>query len=768
MVSYCNLTSHEWELDMRSLPTFPRCSTNIAILICSLLGSARAQTITTVTNGASFVPGEIAPGSISTIFGTNLSSGTAQATGTSWPTSLGGLTVFVNGVAVPLNHVSPTQITFQAPNNALGGQPTKWDSLNISYQGGAGPFTAFTASASAPGIFAGPNGWAIIQNQDLGINAADNPAAAGSYVTVNLTGIGAVDNPVAEGTSTPDSPRSRATAPVTATIGGVNAKVAFAGLRPGYVGLAQASIQIPNMPPGAYPLTITVGSAVSNSAMIAVSGGTVSPQYLLTSIAGEGVSGSPSTGSSSNAPGTTMPYSYAPMNGYAAAVEVDGTLSPLSGAVTTDADHWVWAFGQPLIGTDFPGYITAPNDPTVIPYPQFYGNRPSSQTVRVANPYCALQSNVIAYQRSFLGSFPMPAVTGAPLPGSIQRGVQLKDFWNPPGFGSVTGNSGCATNLNDMRTALTGSVARAKTLGADHVTIVTNAHVVDLTAQPVVIDPSVSGQGISEPDLAFIGGATTAAGLDLWLDVQICCVAGQQPTQQQFSAFLDAYTQFIVQEAQLAQKYGVKSMMLNWNAWYIDVTPFGGLYPTKMTAALAQVRSVFQGKVRLSDGGVGIQDPSSSQFAALYNSVDAIQIENRTSILTADEDTNLTFPLIKQKYKDMFAQMAQRFVAFPAQNFNLLVLIQSHRNFLETGWIEDSFCANGCIQETLETDFSVQAMAYEALLEATVESGLNFVSFDAGGYWYVDVMLPQDSFPNMAHSIRNKPAEAIVQRWFRQ
>jgi len=363
----------------------------------------------------------------------------------------------------------------------------------------------------------------------------------------------------------------------------------------------------------------------------------------------------------------------------------------------------------------------------------------------------------------------MPAIVGAPLPHSIQRGVQLKDYWfNSNAPGQVALNNSCTVNPSDMRTALTGSVARTKRLGADHVSVVTNPHIVDLTALPVVIDPSVSGQGISESDLAFIASTTAAAGLDLWLDVQICCVAGQQPTQQQFSAFLDAYTQYIVQEAQLAQKYGVKSMMLNWNAWYVDVTPFGDLYPTKMTAALAQVRSIFHGNVRLSDTGVGIQDRSSGQFATLYNSVDAIQIGNRTNIVTAYEDRNLTFALIKQKYKDMFAQMEQGLAAFPTQNFNLLVLIQSHRNFLETGWIEDSFCANGCIQKTLETDFSVQAMAYEALLEATVESGLNFVSFDTGGYWYVDVMLPQDSFPNMAQSIRNKPAEAILQRWFRR
>jgi len=34
-----------------------------------------------------------------------------------------------------------------------------------------------------------------------------------------------------------------------------------------------------------------------------------------------------------------------------------------------NTDHWLWAFGQPITGTEFPSFIIAPNDPTVIPYP---------------------------------------------------------------------------------------------------------------------------------------------------------------------------------------------------------------------------------------------------------------------------------------------------------------------------------------------------------------------------------------------------------------
>jgi hypothetical protein len=516
---------------------------------------------------------------------------------------------------------------------------------------------------------------------------------------------------------------------------------------------------------------------VSNTATIAVSGATGATRHVLTSIVGDGVTGTPKTGSASSPEGGATPYSYVAASGYSAGVEVDGEPSPLSGTITADGDHWVWAFGQPLQGTDFPGYITAPNDPFVIPYPAFYQNRPASQTVRVADPYCALQSPIIAYPRSFLGSFPLPSITGAPLPASIQRGVQLKDYWNAPGFGIVQGNQVCKPKPSDMHDAFTASVVRIKQLGADHIGVVDTPVIVDshgnrvvaaVSGQTPFVDPAGSGLGISDDDLAFIASTVSAAGLDLWIDIQVCCFGGDPPDAQWLSEFLDAYTQYIVHEAQRAQKYGAKSIMLNWDAWFFDTTPFGDLFPSKMLAALAQVRAVFKGTVRFSDAALHIPDPGSGQFAALYKGVDMIQTGNSQFLLSPDEDQNLSFAFVKGKYKRMLAETADRFAAFPTQPLQMLVLIQSHRHFLNTGWIEDSFCANGCVQNTLETDFSVQALAYEALMEATVESGLKIASIDPVGYWYVDVILPKDTFPNIAQSVRNKPAEVILQRWFRR
>lgn len=78
-----------------------------------LLNGARAQTILAVTNAASFAVDNLAPGSIGVLFGSDLAPGTAQATGSGWPTQLAGVSVYVDGTAAPIYFVSPGQINFQ-------------------------------------------------------------------------------------------------------------------------------------------------------------------------------------------------------------------------------------------------------------------------------------------------------------------------------------------------------------------------------------------------------------------------------------------------------------------------------------------------------------------------------------------------------------------------------------------------------------------------------------------------------------------------------
>jgi len=69
-------------------------------------------------------PGPVAPGSIVSLFGSNLAPRAAQASTSPWPKVLETTSVFINGVAAPLGYVSPTQINAQVPSDTLPGQAT--------------------------------------------------------------------------------------------------------------------------------------------------------------------------------------------------------------------------------------------------------------------------------------------------------------------------------------------------------------------------------------------------------------------------------------------------------------------------------------------------------------------------------------------------------------------------------------------------------------------------------------------------------------------
>ena len=63
---------------------------------------------------------------------------------------------------------------------------------------------------------------------------------------------------------------SRATLPVTVTIGGQFVDPLYVGLTPGSVALAQANVTVPNLSSGDYPIVITVGGVRSNAPVISV------------------------------------------------------------------------------------------------------------------------------------------------------------------------------------------------------------------------------------------------------------------------------------------------------------------------------------------------------------------------------------------------------------------------------------------------------------------------------------------------------------------
>jgi uncharacterized protein (TIGR03437 family) len=218
-----------------------------------------------IGNAASYSTTALSPGGIFAIFGSYYSCAPTSSTSVPLTTTLNGVTVDVNGTAVPLYYVGEGQINAQLPYGTATGNAT----ITVTASGGTSAASTLPVEEAGPGIFTiGTQAAAV--NADGTVNTTSNPAAAGSYISVYFTGTGPVSNAPASGAAAPSSPLSQATLPFSATIGGETAKVLFLGLAPGFVGLGQANITIPNLPAGNYPLIITIGGAASNSAVISV------------------------------------------------------------------------------------------------------------------------------------------------------------------------------------------------------------------------------------------------------------------------------------------------------------------------------------------------------------------------------------------------------------------------------------------------------------------------------------------------------------------
>jgi adhesin/invasin len=218
-----------------------------------------------IVNAASFAPA-LAPGSLFTIFASNLSAASVASAGAPWATSWNGISVKINGIPAPLAYVSPTQINAQVPFETAPGSAQ----LTIESSGTTAGPTPMTIQSAAPGIFMQTGGRAAALNQDGSLNLPANPAPAGSFISVYITGQGQLDPPVASGAAAPLSQLSNTVAQTTATIGGVPAAVSFSGLAPGWIGLGQVNLQVPNLPAGDQPVVVTIGGVTSNAAVVTV------------------------------------------------------------------------------------------------------------------------------------------------------------------------------------------------------------------------------------------------------------------------------------------------------------------------------------------------------------------------------------------------------------------------------------------------------------------------------------------------------------------
>lgn len=225
--------------------------------------SPPAPSITGVGNAASYQPG-ISPGTLATLFGTNLSPvvGVASPGGA---TSYQGVSVTVGGRPAPLFTVANVngseQINFQVPAE-LTAPNTVVVQLNNN---GSDAMVNVPLVVVLPGIFEYvPVGsstlYAAIVKPDGSVVGPSNPAARGSTVAMFLTGLGPTSPFLATGQPGPVPPATTVYEPVIVGLNDGEVPASFSGIAPYFVGLDQVNFTIPT--------NATVGSSVSFSVSV--------------------------------------------------------------------------------------------------------------------------------------------------------------------------------------------------------------------------------------------------------------------------------------------------------------------------------------------------------------------------------------------------------------------------------------------------------------------------------------------------------------------
>ena len=220
----------------------------------------------------------LSPGVLASLFGRDLASSSVQvsfpAGSDLLPREALGLRVLIldeDGRLIaeaPLLYVGPFQVNFQMPYEAAGHSVVQ---VVVVVNGVESNPETVPLAATGPGLFTLEGNRAAVLNPDFTLNSPATPADRGTVIMAFLTGVGEIDPALQTGQAAPASPLSVVTASSSATIGGAPARIVSLVLAFGFVGLAQANIEVPlELAEGEYELVIIVDGRVSNGAIVSV------------------------------------------------------------------------------------------------------------------------------------------------------------------------------------------------------------------------------------------------------------------------------------------------------------------------------------------------------------------------------------------------------------------------------------------------------------------------------------------------------------------
>jgi len=233
-----------------------------------LAAVAPAYTASSIVHAASGASSVLVPNGLATIYGTNLSAVTMALTGDevrggALPTVLlsSGVRVTVNGLLAHILYVSPTQVNFLAPSLLQPGPAT----VELTRTGLTGGAVRVMVAECAPGLFLAKPGVAVATRADGRLITESAPAEAGEVVVLYATGLGETVPGTEYGrvASMAAWVKNRERFAVILDGRTVEGGVLYAGVTPGFAGLYQVNVKLPEWTGPNPEIRLMGGDAVS-------------------------------------------------------------------------------------------------------------------------------------------------------------------------------------------------------------------------------------------------------------------------------------------------------------------------------------------------------------------------------------------------------------------------------------------------------------------------------------------------------------------------
>lgn len=431
---------------------------------------------------------------------------------------------------------------------------------------------------------------------------------------------------------------------------------------------------------------------------------------------------------------------------------------------------------------DFESVVELPTQLSAISYPGDY--QKVTPKVSIVDPFCNNNADKIYYPTAYLSGKSLPNIAPKPLSSTIARVVQLKDVWGKPnkqGY-SHTPNftPGC---VNDVRVNFQRTIARLKQLNADTIVLIPWT-VFDGSKDPWRVENPAEtlSSTIGDEDLRWIVAEARRNNLKAWVSVQIQGArktANQggssqywlstEATQERVLKSYDALDIFLEERGKFYQDIGVDGVILG--GWYW--AGFEGVLPSA-TYLQRTEQKIKKLKVNFKGSIIYYASDAVAKSTSVSSVIDIFAFSPSNSF-SAEQVKTITVDQLKQEY----LRQAEGFKGFGVTKPVLWSIgAPSRADYFDSGYLEETFCtagfgldgsafSNKCIQRDKVVDLGLQAMIYEAQLRALSEQrALNIVGVTTNDYWMDSNLMPSVTFSNLGYSIRGKPAEYIVYKWF--